>query len=341
MGHLLRRESRSVLTSLLPAVRLPERVRRWWAKARGAARRVVKSPVFQRGIIVVILANTACLALDRHDQDVFEGNVCRRRCELDPRLPRSALPSCGGPLFNRSWSFDGKGGGVRPPQQHFCFLSGDAALPLPPGSPLAGHRCSSFTDVDSCTAQSACGWILDECRLGLYTMATLAADPQGTATLPVLRFRDLCGGVNDVRLPPTLARVRLPSLARSPSGALNSPVPARPRPTHPHHLRRMAGGTRGEEFIHRLRPCMTRKLTDAVDHSIARTLTLDTLAGSCHGMVTESYHGPDTASPPATTPSHPSFASFLSSSTSPSLPSLEFPVLSDRETLPGLRAEPG
>jgi hypothetical protein len=198
----LRKESSSFLSalkSMQTRIPIPDCLGQVWAFFRTSSRAIVQSQYFQGTMIVVIIVNTVCLALDYHDQSLFEKSICRRRCEIDPSIPASALPHCVGPLFNRSWTFDGQGGGKRKSQTLFCFLENDAAISFPKHSLYApGYNCSKFVDIDSCSEQPRCGWISNSCMLGLYTSTTFAANASGSSNSQKITFRDLCGGINEV-----------------------------------------------------------------------------------------------------------------------------------------------
>ena len=197
---LMRKESAgSFNLNRLLKIPVPEGVVRLWESARGVARAAVQNAYFQRIITTVILVNTLCLALDYHDQNLFEDSICRRRCEMDPNIPAAALPFCVGPIYNRSWTFDGQGGGKRQSQSLFCFLEKDAIVEFPATSIYApGYGCSRYTDIDNCTAQTMCGWIGNTCKLGLYTTTTFAANTSGSSLSADISFRELCGGLNEV-----------------------------------------------------------------------------------------------------------------------------------------------
>jgi hypothetical protein len=198
----LRKESSSfmsTLNSLRTKVTIPACLEKVWASLRAGSRAIVQSQYFQGTMIVVIIVNTLCLALDYHDQSLFEKSICRRRCEIDSNIPASALPYCVGPLFNRSWTFDGQGGGKRQSQRLFCFLENDAAISFPEHSLYApGYNCSKFVDIDSCSEQPRCGWISNSCMLGLYTTTTFTANTSGSSMSQKITLRDLCGGINEV-----------------------------------------------------------------------------------------------------------------------------------------------
>mmetsp|Transcript_36771 Transcript_36771/g.97582 ORF Transcript_36771/g.97582 Transcript_36771/m.97582 type:complete len:507 (-) Transcript_36771:4193-5713(-) len=178
-----------------------------WAAARGHARSIAFSPWFQRTMNLVIVANFICLALEYHDQDTFEDSICKQRCGGDPRLPPSAQARCQGPLFNRSWTFDGNGGGTRPNQGVFCFIDRDVEIAdtdwLAAGGDLRHSNCSLARDVDSCTdAGASCGWVRGRCMLGLYSATSFAVNVSGSWTLQLnqsstLTLRDLCGSVSE------------------------------------------------------------------------------------------------------------------------------------------------
>lgn len=109
------------------------RLRELWSRLRFVCRVMVNSSYFQNFIIAAILVNTTTMALVQHDQDLFETEICRSRCDLDPGLPADAGQHCAGPLFNRTYYSDGQGGGMRPRQRAFCFLEDDATLGIEEG----------------------------------------------------------------------------------------------------------------------------------------------------------------------------------------------------------------
>ena len=200
--NILRKDSRSY-NSFMSAFKLdlpvPRFITRAWDRARRVSRTIVQNLQFQRSMTVVILLNTLFLALDYHDQSLFETSICRRRCEIDQNIPSSAVSNCVGPLFNRSWTFDGQGGGKRQSQKLFCFIENDAAIRFPTSSIYAsGANCSTFIDIDNCIEQPMCGWIENKCKLGLYTTTTFAANTSGSVSSNRITFRDLCGGLNEV-----------------------------------------------------------------------------------------------------------------------------------------------
>jgi hypothetical protein len=148
---------------------------------------------FQPFILTCICLNTVCMAIEYHDVDQFETNICQRRCDLDARLPANA--TCTGPLFNRTRDIDGKGQRVRPAQKSFCFLESNLAV-------ADSVLCSNLQSAAACYASSAkCFWVpakkgltgsSDEsyksCKLGLYS-----ADEFGLGS-GALSLRQLCGG---------------------------------------------------------------------------------------------------------------------------------------------------
>ena len=197
----LRKDSRSFLTTIksLSTLQPPLWISEIWKKVRIVSRVAVQNGHFQRAMTIIIVVNTICLALDYHDQNLFESSICRRRCEMDPNIPSAALQHCVGPIFNRSWTFDGQGGGKRQNQSLFCFLENDANIFFPQTSAYyPGYNCSMYTDIDNCTAVPSCGWINNACKLGLYTVTTFAANTTGSAPVDSIEFRDICGGINEV-----------------------------------------------------------------------------------------------------------------------------------------------
>lgn len=199
VSNILRKESSSFFPNFKIELPVPNVILEIWESARRMSRAIVQNIHFQRIVIVVIVVNTLCLALDYHDQNLFETSICRRRCEMDPNIPTSAVSNCVGPIFNRSWTFDNQGGGKRQNQSLFCFLQNDALINFPSTSLYAGGpSCSTHTDVDNCTAVQTCGWIGNECKLGLYSATTFAANATGSAPFNSISFRQLCGGANEV-----------------------------------------------------------------------------------------------------------------------------------------------
>uniref|UniRef100_A0A6T8D018 Ion transport domain-containing protein n=1 Tax=Cryptomonas curvata TaxID=233186 RepID=A0A6T8D018_9CRYP len=199
---ILRKDSRSYF-SFVSAFKvdlpIPHFITRAWERARRVSRTIVQNLHFQRSMTVVILLNTLFLALDYHDQSLFESSICRRRCEIDQNIPSSAVSNCVGPLFNRSWTFDGQGGGKRQSQNLFCFLENDAAISFPTSSIYSGGtNCSTFKEIDDCNEQTMCGWMDNKCKLGLYTATTFAANTSGSVSSSRITFRDLCGGLNEI-----------------------------------------------------------------------------------------------------------------------------------------------
>lgn len=149
-------------------------------------RMIVRSTNFESTIMLAIFLNAVCLAIDFHDQDVYEQSICRRRCDLDPSMPASA--KCMGPLFNRTFSPDGEGGGERLPQigNNFCFMDYHEAVPL-------SHVCANETTSESCwSAHPDCRWFdghhNQPCKSGIYNYSTLASEGGSTLSL-----RHICG----------------------------------------------------------------------------------------------------------------------------------------------------
>eukprot|EP00292_Cryptomonas_paramecium_P002249 CAMPEP_0113729636 /NCGR_PEP_ID=MMETSP0038_2-20120614/42674_1 /TAXON_ID=2898 /ORGANISM="Cryptomonas paramecium" /LENGTH=1415 /DNA_ID=CAMNT_0000661529 /DNA_START=107 /DNA_END=4352 /DNA_ORIENTATION=+ /assembly_acc=CAM_ASM_000170 len=179
-----------------------------WAQGRRLARIVARSPWFHRVMSLVIVANFVCLAMESHDQDLFEDSICRRRCGGDPRLPPAAKSRCHGPLFNRSWTFDGQGGGTRPNQEVFCFIDRDAEIAgtdwAAAGGEFGASNCSLAQDVNSCTnAGASCGWVRGRCMLGVYSAISFAVNVSGSWTIEPnrslsLSMRDLCGSISEM-----------------------------------------------------------------------------------------------------------------------------------------------
>jgi hypothetical protein len=134
--------------------------------AKGASERLVQTSWFQNFILVCIVANTVTMMLTYHDQPLFEDNICRRRCDLDPQLPSAAREHCTGPLFDRAFVSDGRGGRMRPTQEAFCYLQGDAEVELPTASRYHGANCSRHSDRESCNSDRGvtgvgCYWFID------------------------------------------------------------------------------------------------------------------------------------------------------------------------------------
>jgi len=144
-------------------------------------------------ILTCICLNTVCMAIEYHDVDQFETNICQRRCDLDARLPANA--TCTGPLFNRTRDLDGKGQRVRPAQKSFCYLESNLAV-------ADSVLCSNLQSAAACYASSTkCFWVPERksltgssnesyksCKLGLYS-----ADEFGLGS-GVLSLRQMCGG---------------------------------------------------------------------------------------------------------------------------------------------------
>ena len=123
-----------------------------WARGTGVCAVLVNSSWFQNFILLCIVVNTVTMMLAYHDQYMFEDSICKRRCDLDPHLPAAAAASCMGPLFDRKWVYDGRGGRERPPQEAFCYLRADSDVALPAASRYHGANCSMHTTLASCNA---------------------------------------------------------------------------------------------------------------------------------------------------------------------------------------------
>eukprot|EP00960_Hanusia_phi_P041825 755164-Hanusia_phi.AAC.7 len=165
------------------------------ATIRSYVRRVVFSPYFVNLITVAIILNSVVMAMYFHDQTLYETNICQRRCALDPSLPANASDYCVGPLFNRTWDTDGQGGGQRPDQSVFCFMTNDALI-----WPNSNSSCSTKTNpVDCANAAGRTGLgcyftTSGTCQLGMYTAATFGYQTGIVESSPIrISLRQLCG----------------------------------------------------------------------------------------------------------------------------------------------------
>lgn len=175
-----------------------------WQMVTGLCRQLVLSHYFQNFIVGAIILNTVTMAMTRHEQHLFEENICKNRCDLDPQLPARASDSCSGRLFNSTFIADGTGGGERPPQVAFCFLKNDADFKFESGNRYHGANCSLAKTRDQCILNGGvdnlgCHWIGSEdsgdCRLGLYSPEQFAASAEiGPGGLTgTLSLRHICG----------------------------------------------------------------------------------------------------------------------------------------------------
>ena len=146
-----------------------------WAEFRSRIRAVVTSSMFQNFITLAIVVNTLNLiCFTWHDQPFYEGQICQRRCALDPHLPASATTDCSGPLFNHTYESDGQRGRQRPRQDKFCFLKNDAIHRFPSWSKFKGSKCSNYTQEECDQPRQGqvgvgCSWKDGSCQLGLYS----------------------------------------------------------------------------------------------------------------------------------------------------------------------------
>jgi len=182
-------------------------------RVRTLFRVMVKSKRFEQAIIFAILANTVIMMMDGHDQDLFEAEICRKRCMLDPGVPAGMHSLCDGPLFNRTFDSDGTGGGFRPRQVAFCFMNGDGDVEFEASSPYLGSACSARATEGECLGSPGvngrgCYWFPDLqfgyqdpmrstrglCKMPLYTASNFAQNASvGGAGTSTISLRHLCG----------------------------------------------------------------------------------------------------------------------------------------------------
>lgn len=158
-----------------------------YAKCQTVCRIIVRTSHFENIIIFAIFLNAVCLACDFHDQDLYETSICKRRCDLDMSLPADASEKCMGPLFNRTYSYDGAGGGEKMPQagKNFCFMDYHESVAWT-------HVCAAQTNAEDCWGTDPdCRWFegkAQPCKRGIYNYSTLAEERGMTLSL-----RHICG----------------------------------------------------------------------------------------------------------------------------------------------------
>ena len=177
----------------------------WFKRAQTMCRVIVSTSHFQNLIFFAIFVNTLCLAADFHDQNLYEENICKRRCELDWNVPAGAQEACRGPIFNRTWDSDGTGGSQKKPQlgNVYCFMDRHELV-------AESQVCADHTSAEACWAahQDDCHWFKDDplqkCKRGLYNYTTIAEERGRTISL-----RHLCGDMLQQcdAYPPSLAEV--------------------------------------------------------------------------------------------------------------------------------------
>ncbi len=152
-----------------------------WKAARSHTRIIVKSQIFSDFITVAIILNTINMIIFTwHDQNYFEDQICKRRCELDAHLPAGSSDDCSGPLFNHTFVSDGSRGRQRLRQENFCFLENSADKKFASWSKFKGANCSRYTDEAECNKLhlgapgTGCWWKDNSCQLGLYTASEFA-----------------------------------------------------------------------------------------------------------------------------------------------------------------------
>lgn len=176
-----------------------------WGQTRHFCRIVVNSQYFSNFILLAIMTNTIAIALDQHDQDLFEHEICRRRCDLDPWLPAEASEHCRGPLFQRTFVSDGLGGGERPRQNEFCYLMDDAEIAFEANTKYYGSNCSSFQTKNDCEGSMtekgmSCAWAKkasgeEACGLGLYSPLSFSEEAElgWNGEKKSISLRHICG----------------------------------------------------------------------------------------------------------------------------------------------------
>lgn len=171
-----------------------------YAECQKVCRVIVRTSHFENIIIFAIFLNAICLACDFHDQGLYEESICKRRCDLDMSLPADASEKCTGPLFNRTYSSDGAGGGGRMPQtgRNFCFMDYHESLTWT-------HGCAAQMTAEDCwRADPDCRWFEGQaqpCKHGIYNYSTLAEERGMTLSL-----RHICGDylTQCITYPPSL-----------------------------------------------------------------------------------------------------------------------------------------
>jgi hypothetical protein len=185
-----------------------------WSKLRERMSVLVNSSYFQQFITFAIIVNTlTMIVFTWHNQIYFEGQLCQRRCALDPHLPVSAISDCSAPggLFNRTFESDGHRGRERPTQDKFCFLKNDNSHEFPPWSKFKGANCSQYQTLSECNEPRkgapgmGCWWVDGSCQLGLYSSTDFAlaaslmvdnkadTDAKRLASSVTLSLRHFCG----------------------------------------------------------------------------------------------------------------------------------------------------
>ena len=154
---------------------------------------LVMNSAFSKFILLAIVLNTICMAIEHHDQPLYEKSICQRRCDLDPDLPANA--SCIGPVFNRTFDVDAAGLKVRHAQlRSFCFLDSNPVV-------SKSVVCNKLGTVEECYASTAnCFWVNQQvalfsqsnpnykpCKMGLYN-----GEEFGQESGAVLSLRHLC-----------------------------------------------------------------------------------------------------------------------------------------------------
>jgi len=172
-------------------------------------RPIIQAPAFDNLLLVAIILNAAVMGVYHHSQLYFEGDICKRRCDLDINLPANASQYCHGPIYNRTWDHDGTGSGYRPAQRAFCFLDQDHLVF--PGE-KAENFCSQHTTREACEAapsknglgcyyfskgaQQITDWIYSVspgCKMGLYDSNSFASSVQFPSRRSSLGIRQVCG----------------------------------------------------------------------------------------------------------------------------------------------------